>query len=70
MPSTEEVTKDIIVAWLSNPAMMQDTGSILTGQDATKTGEFIATVYRVVFHAVEETTREATEQGRAARRDS
>jgi len=48
---------------------MNNTEAILSGKDATKIGEFIATVYKAVFNAVEETTRKATEQGRAARRD-
>jgi len=70
MASAEELAKDIIVAWLSNPAVMNNTEAILSGTDAPKTGEFIATVYKAVFNAVEETTRKATEHGRAARRDS
>ncbi len=70
MASAEELSKDIIVAWLSNPAVMNNTEAILSGKDAPKTGEFIATVYKAVCNAVEETTRKATEQGRAARRDS
>ncbi len=70
MASAEELSKDIIVAWLSNPAVMNNTEAILSGKDATKIGEFIAAVYKGVFNAVEETTRKATEQGRAARRDS
>ncbi len=69
MASAEDLSKDIIVAWLSNPAVMNNTEAILSGKDATKIGEFIATVYKAVFSAVEETTRKATEQGRAARRD-
>ena len=70
MASAEELSKDIIVAWLSNPAVMNNPQAILSGQDATQIGEFLATVYKAVFNAVEETTRKATEQGRAARRDS
>lgn len=70
MNSTEAVTKDIIVAWLNNHVAMQEAGSPLAGNDAAQVGEFIATVYKTVFHAVEETTRAATEHGRAARRDS
>ena len=58
MASAEDLSKDIIVAWLSNLAVMNNTEAILSGKDATKIGEFIATVYR-----------KATEQGRAARRD-
>lgn len=69
MASTEELSKDIIVAWLSNPAVMNNPEAILSGKDATKIGEFLATVYKTVFNAVEETTRKATEHGRAARRD-
>jgi hypothetical protein len=49
---------------------MNNTEAILSRKDAPKTGEFIATVYKAVFNAVEETTRKATEHGRAARRDS
>ena len=69
MAAAEDLSKDIIVAWLSNPAVINNT-EVLSGKDATKIGEFIATVYKGVFSAVEETTRKATEQGRAARRDS
>ena len=69
MASAEELSKDILVAWLSNPAVMNHPEAILSGQDATQIGEFIATVYKAVFDAVEETTRKATKQGRAARRD-
>lgn len=65
--TSEEITKDIIVAWLSNPAA---AGATPWGKDATKTGEFIAAVYRTVFETVEESTRKATEQGRAAHRGS
>src|SRR6266436_6473808 len=60
MASAEELSKDIIVAWLSNPAVMNNPEAILTGQDATQIGEFIATVYKAVFNAIEETTRKAT----------
>ena len=66
---SEEITKDIIVAWLSNPEIVKKGSSDLAGNNAQKTGEYIATVYRAVFLAVEETTRKATAQGRAARRD-
>ena len=69
MNSTEAVTKDIIVAWLNNSVAMRKAGSLLAGNDAAQVGEFIATVYKTVFYAVEETTRAATEHGRAARRD-
>ena len=70
MASAEELSKDIIVAWLSNAAVMNNTEASLSGKNATKIGEFIGTVYKGVFNAVEETTRKATERGRAARRDS
>ena len=70
MNSTEAVTKDIIVAWLNNSHTTQETGSFPAGKDAAQVGEFIATVYKTVFRTVEETTRAATEHGRAARRDS
>jgi hypothetical protein len=69
MASAEELSKDIIVAWLSNPAVMNNPQAILTGKEATQIGDFIATVYKAVFNAIEETTRKATKQGRAARRD-
>ena len=65
--TSEEIAKDIIVAWLSNPA---SAGAPPLGKDATKTGEVIAAVYRTVFETVEELTRTATERGRAARRGS
>jgi len=67
MAQTEELTKDIVVAWLSNPEVERNFGSQLSGSDATKTGEYLATVYKTLFHAIEETAREATERGRAAR---
>jgi hypothetical protein len=67
MASAEEFAKDIIVAWLSNPAVMQNT--TLSGTEAAKVGQFIATVYETVFTTIEDATRKATEQGRAARRD-
>ena len=70
MASAEELSKDIVVAWLSNPAVMSNAQTILLGQDARQVGEFLATVYKVVFTAIEETTRTATKQGRAARRDA
>jgi hypothetical protein len=70
MASAEELTKDIIVAWLSNPAPLTSGTAILTGKDATQVGDFIATVYKAVFTAIEDTTRSATEHGRAARRES
>lgn len=70
MGSAEELTKDILVAWLSNPEIMKKERSDLSGNNAQKTGEYIATVYKAVFLAVEETTRKATAQGRAARRES
>ena len=70
MASAEELSKDIVVAWLSNPAVMSNAQTILLGQDARQVGEFLATVYKVVFTAIEETTRSATKQGRAARRDA
>jgi len=69
MASAEDLSKDIIVAWLSNPAVMNHPKAVLPGQDATQIGEFIATVYKAVFNAIEETTRKATKEGRAARRD-
>ncbi len=69
MASAEDLSKDIIVAWLSNPAVMNNPQAILSGQDAMQIGEFIATVYKAVFKAIEETTRKATKEGRAARRD-
>lgn len=69
MASAEDLSKDIIVAWLSNPAVMSKPEAILSGQDATQIGKFIATVYKAVFNAIEETTRKATKEGRAARRD-
>ena len=69
MASAEELSKDIIVAWLSNPAVMNKPEATLSGQDATQIGEFLATVYKAVFNIIEETTRKATKQGRAARRD-
>ena len=69
MASAEDLSKDIIVAWLSNPAVMNNPQAILSGQDATQIGKFIATVYKAVFNAIEETTRKATKEGRAARRD-
>ena len=67
MAQIEELTKDIVVAWLSNPEVGRNFGSQLSGSDATKTGEYLATVYKTVFHAIEETVREATERGRAGR---
>jgi hypothetical protein len=70
MASAEELSKDIVVAWLSNPAVMSNAQTILLGQDATQVGEFLATVYKVVFTAIEETTRTATKQGRAAHRNA
>jgi hypothetical protein len=70
MASAEELTKDIIVAWLSNPATLNSGAAILTGKEATQVGDFIATVYKAVFTTIEETTRSATKQGRAARRES
>jgi hypothetical protein len=74
MASAEDLSKDIMVAWLSNPAVMNNPQAILSGPDATQIGEFIATVYKAVFNAavfnaIEETTRKATKAGRAARRD-
>jgi len=69
MASAEELAKDIIVAWLSNPAVMNNPQAILAGKEATQIGDFIATVYKAVFNAIEETTRKATKQGRAARRE-
>jgi hypothetical protein len=69
MASAEDLSRDIIVAWLSNPAVMNNSQAILSGQDASQIGEFIATVYKAVFNAIEETTRKATKAGRAARRD-
>jgi hypothetical protein len=70
MASAEDLSRDIIVAWLSNPAVMNNSQAILSGQDASQIGEFIATVYKAVFNAIEETTRKATKEGRAARRDA
>jgi hypothetical protein len=67
MGSAEEITKDILVAWLSNPEIVKKGSSDLSGNDAQKAGDYIATVYKAVFLAVEETTRRATAQGRAAR---
>jgi hypothetical protein len=69
MASAEDLSKDIIVAWLSNPAVMNNPQAILSGGDATQIGKFLATVYKAVFNAIEETTRKATKEGRAARRD-
>jgi hypothetical protein len=69
MASAEELSKDILVAWLSNPAVINNPQTILAGKDATQIGDFIATVYKAVFNAIEETTRKATKQGRAARRE-
>jgi hypothetical protein len=69
MASAEELSKDILVAWLSNPAVINNPQAILAGQDATQIGDFLATVYKAVFNAIEETTRKATKQGRAARRE-
>ena len=46
MASAEELSKDIVVAWLSNPAVMSNAQTILLGQDATQVGEFLATVTR------------------------
>lgn len=65
MASAEDLSKDIIVAWLSNPAVMTNTEAILAGKDATQIGEFLATVYKAIFNTIEETTRKATEQGRS-----
>ena len=64
---SEEITKDIIVAWVSNPEIVKKGSSPLAGNDPQETGDYIATVYKAVFLAVEETTRKATAQGRAAR---
>jgi ssDNA-binding replication factor A large subunit len=55
------------VAWLSNPEIMKGSSALL-GKNPQETGDYIAAVYKAVFLAVEETTREATSQGRAARR--
>ena len=63
---SEEITKDIVVAWLSNSETMKGSSTLL-GKDPQETGDYIATVYKAVFLAVEETTRNATMQGRAAR---
>ncbi len=65
MASAEDLSKDIIVAWLSNPAVMNNTEAILAGKDATQIGEFLATVYKAIFNTIEETTRKAAEQGRS-----
>jgi hypothetical protein len=66
MARTEELTKDIVVAWLGNPEVGRNFGSQLSGTDATKTGEYLATVYTTLFRAIEEATRKANERGRAA----
>lgn len=65
MASAEDLSKDIIVAWLSNPAVIKNSEATLAGKDAAQVGEFLATVYKVVFNTIEETTRKAAEQGRA-----
>jgi hypothetical protein len=65
MASAEDLSKDIIVAWLSNPAVMNNTEAILAGKDATQIGDFLATVYKAIFNTIEETTRKAAEQGRS-----
>jgi|GEM_PF-5304035 len=67
--SSEEITKDIMVAWLSNPELLKKGSNPLSGRDPQEIGDYLATVYKVVFLAVEETTRNATTQGRAARRE-
>jgi hypothetical protein len=59
MASAEELSKDILVAWLSNPAVMNHPEAVFSGQDATQIGEFLATVYKAVSNAIEETTRES-----------
>lgn len=66
---SEEITKDIMVAWLSNPEIMKKGNAPLAGTEPQETGDYIATVYKAIFLAVEETTRKATSHGRAARRD-
>jgi len=42
--ASEEITKDIIVAWLSNPEIVKKGSSPLAGNDPQETGDYIATV--------------------------
>ena len=52
------IARDIVVAWLSNPANpMSLVGHVLAGKDATKAGEFIGEVYKEVFSAVDSTRK-------------
>jgi|RhiMethySRZTD1v2_1073278.scaffolds.fasta_scaffold42211_6 hypothetical protein len=43
--SSEEITKDIMVAWLSNLELMKGSSALL-GKEPQETGDYIATVYR------------------------
>jgi hypothetical protein len=44
--STEDIARDIVVAWLSHTPVQSS--------DASKVGEYIATVYKAVVKAVQE----------------
>ncbi len=52
------IARDIVVAWLSNPANpMSVVGHVLAGKEATKTGEFIGEVYKEIFNAIDRTRK-------------
>ncbi len=48
MATNQEIAKDIVVAWLNKREL---------SMDAVKTGQWIATVYKEVVRAIEESQR-------------